>query len=172
MQNYLPKDFQSDNAGFSPRAIKEGIDNNLPKKFIPNARLIEAVIIKPAFNHWGDALKWNSWFRCSELNRLVGGDNRSYHPYALAIDLDLAHARYGDVADLGEWCASNLYYDKVILEYHDPKDALSGWVHIQIRPFSYDEYKGKKDKKICRHLKQNRMEVYEKNFNMPYERVL
>ena len=87
------------------------------------------------------------------------------------------------MADLGEWCAHNLYYDKVILEYHQPADPLSGWVHIQIRPKSYDSYHDmlvddakhqqwlKKDSPAFL-SKENRMQVYEKTFNQPYERVM
>ncbi len=195
----LSPHFTSAQACYSDHAQQHGIDNHIPQKTLPHCKLLAEEILEPLWQHYRDNLLITSWYRAPRLNRAIGGAKNSYHRLGLAVDLKL---KQGDTADFGEYCAYNLYYDKLILEYYLPDKPNSGWVHIQIRADSYDDFAAH-DKgghregsdahvapplKIARGvkggiasdseayvaptLKINRMQVYEKNFNQPYERVL
>lgn len=98
-----------------------GIPNELPASLQENAdrqaRLLEdcRVLVGP--------LHVNSWYRCSAVNKAVGGEKTSYHQDALATDV----VPNGDVFKAFKMLvASGIEYDKIIYE-----KRKSEWIHIQ-----------------------------------------
>ena len=64
----------------------------------------------------------NSWYRCKELNKAVGGAKNSYHMSGLAVDI-----RWDK--DLLEYLKQKPQYDKLIIE----KAGKTKWIHIQFK---------------------------------------
>lgn len=76
----------------SETADRRGIDNKLPKKYLPNAqRLIERVL-DPLREAYGKPIRVNSGYRCEELNRAVGGSANSAHMKGCAADITAGSA--------------------------------------------------------------------------------
>lgn len=98
-----------------------GLDNNIPEALKPNAEK-QAALLEECRVFVGP-LRVNSWYRCSAVNKAVGGEKTSYHQDALATDV----VPKGDVFKAFKMLvASDLPYDKIIYEKRN-----SQWVHIQ-----------------------------------------
>ncbi len=128
---YLSDHFNIDEASKDSTAIRLGIENTPPKFIIPNLKLIAENILEPIRDEYGEPFSPQSWYRCAELNQLLGGKSNSLHRQGLAVDLELLG---WDNDDFAHWCAEFLDYDRIILEYHDAARPNSGWVHLQIVP--------------------------------------
>ena len=72
--------------------------------------------------YYGKPIYVNSWYRCKELNAVVGGEEKSKHLDGLAVDI-----RYDK--DLLEYLKQKPQYDKLILE----KAGKTKWLHIQFK---------------------------------------
>ena len=72
-------------------------------------------------------IKINSFFRCEELNKAIGGSTKSQHCQGRAIDIDDV---YGSVSNafMYYYIKDNLDFDQLIWEFgtdHNPD-----WVHV------------------------------------------
>jgi hypothetical protein len=92
--------------------------------------------LQPVRDHFGMAVVISSGYRCPLLNKEVSKSQNSQHLYGLAADFEIPGVSNRDIA---LWIQQNLVYDQLILEFHDPKDPNSGWVH-------------------CSYVNQNRLE--------------
>ena len=98
-----------------------GLDNNIPDALKDNAKR-QAELLEQCRVFVGP-LHVNSWYRCSAVNKAVGGEKTSYHQDALATDV----VPKGDVFNAFKMLvASDLPYDKIIFEHRH-----SDWLHIQ-----------------------------------------
>lgn len=68
-------------------AESRGIANVAGKVEMENLKRLVAVVLDPARERLGSAIRVNSGYRCAELNRAVGGARRSYHLQGRAADL-------------------------------------------------------------------------------------
>ena len=75
----------------------------------------------------GGAIKINSFFRCEELNKAIGGSSRSQHCQGRAIDIDDV---YGYVSNsyMYYYIKDNLDFDQLIWEFGT--DTEPDWVHV------------------------------------------
>lgn len=111
-----------DEATKSNTAIRLGIIN------IPNAEQLDAMKLvaltcfEPIRAWFGQPIKVNSFFRCPELNKAVGGSATSQHSRGEAIDMD-GGTRDANKA-IFDWAKANLVFDQIINEYD------YSWVHI------------------------------------------
>ena len=114
----------------SDTAIRKGINNN------PNAEQIEKLkdlcenILQPVRDHYG-RVKVTSGFRSSELCLAIGSSVNSQHAKAEAADFECMGT---DNAELADWINKNLDYDQLILEFYDPSEPNSGWIHCSYVP--------------------------------------
>ena len=114
----------------SDTAIRKGINNN------PNAEQIEKLkalcenILQPVRDHFG-RVKVTSGFRSSELCVAIGSSVNSQHAKAEAADFECMGT---DNAELADWINKNLDYDQLILEFYDPSEPNSGWIHCSYVP--------------------------------------
>lgn len=116
-------------ATFSDTAARLGIDNAPDEHTIINMKIVADKCFEPARRWFRNPIKVNSFYRCYELNKAVGGSATSQHCKGEAIDMN-AGTRLENKRLL-EWCKANLIYDQLINEY--PNDEGPAWVHISFR---------------------------------------
>lgn len=110
----------------SQTALRLGIDNQpSPAQLLALADL-SINILEPVRRHFGPFTP-NSCFRSAALNRAIGGAPRSQHMKGEAADIKLPGIT--NVA-LGKWIVAELFFDQLIIEFHDPDAPHAGWVHI------------------------------------------
>jgi hypothetical protein len=114
----------------SDTAIRLGIDNN------PNADQIEKLkalcenILQPVRDHFG-RVKVTSGFRSVDLCVAIGSSVNSQHAKAEAADFEVIGTSNAELAD---WIYSNLEPDQLILEFFEPSEPNSGWIHCSWVP--------------------------------------
>jgi len=109
---------------FSETGTRLGIDNTPPAALHANIRR-QAELMERVRYLLNERVFISSWYRCSPLNKLIGGSPTSAHVHGLACDfvspfgtpLDICRAIARHVADLG--------VDQLIHEF-------GRWVHIAL----------------------------------------
>lgn len=111
----------------SSTATRLGIDNT-PKndEIIVNLTNLCCNILQPVRTHFGRVVTINSGYRGPELNKAIGSKSTSQHCKGEAADFEIIGLSNSELA---KWVYKNLDFDQIILEFHDPSDPNSGWVH-------------------------------------------
>ena len=111
----------------SVTAIRRGIDNTPNDEQLNNMVLLAEKVFEPLRAWVGGPIKINSFFRCPQLNKAIGGSAKSQHCHGQAIDID---DTYGKVAnsEMYNYIKKNLDFDQMIWEFGD--DDNPAWVHI------------------------------------------
>lgn len=99
-----------------------GIINEPNEQAIVNLKAVAEKVFQKCRDHFGKPLKVNSGFRCSAVNRAVGGASTSQHITGQALDLDFGNA--ADNKALFDYIRLNLVFDQVINEDN------YAWVHV------------------------------------------
>lgn len=102
--------------------------NNTPDDYqITNMVNIGINVFEPLRKYVGGPIRINSFYRCEELNRAIGGSSRSQHCEGRAIDLDdtLGHKTN---AEMYRYIKDNLSFDQLIWEFGD--DNNPDWIHV------------------------------------------
>ena len=118
----------SDKEGvYSITAIRRGIDNTPDEEQLVNMKLLALKVFEPVRIYTSGPVKINSFFRCPELNKAIGGSSKSQHCQGQAIDID---DTFGHVtnADMYNYIKNNLDFDQLIWEFGD--DDNPDWVHV------------------------------------------
>jgi hypothetical protein len=111
----------------SNTALRRGIDNTPNRYEQTNMEVTAKKIFEPLREWVGGPIKINSFYRCEELNRSIGGSSRSQHCQGRAIDLDDTFG-YKTNAEMFEYIRNNLSFDQLIWEFGD--DNNPAWVHV------------------------------------------
>jgi zinc D-Ala-D-Ala carboxypeptidase len=100
----------------SVTALRLGIDNTPNEYQLQNMELIAEKVFEPLRKAVGGPIKINSFFRCEDLNKAIGGD----------ID-----DNYGYMSnnDMYKYIKQNLDFDQLIFEFPDDKGNPS-WIHV------------------------------------------
>ena len=111
----------------STTAIRRGIDNVPNDEQLGNMVLLAEKVFEPLRAWVGGPIKINSFFRCPQLNKAIGGSTKSQHCHGQAIDID---DTYGKVAnsEMYNYIKNNLDFDQMIWEFGD--DDNPAWVHV------------------------------------------
>lgn len=111
----------------SNTARRLGIANTPDDYQVGNMELIANKIFQPLREWVKGPIRVNSFFRCEELNRAIGGSSRSQHCEGRAIDLDdtFGHATN---AEMFKYIKDNLNFDQLIWEFGDEKNP--DWIHV------------------------------------------
>jgi hypothetical protein len=111
----------------STTARRLGIDNTPDGYEIGNMELLAKKIFQPLREWVGGPIRVNSFYRCEELNRAIGGSSRSQHCEGRAIDLDdtCGHATN---AEMFNYIKENLSFDQLIWEFGDEENP--DWIHV------------------------------------------
>ena len=111
----------------SATALRLGIEN-VPNEYeLQNMEMVAKKVFEPLREAVDAPIKINSFFRCEELNKAIGGSTKSQHCQGRAIDIDDV---YGNVSNafMYYYIKDNLDFDQLIWEFgtdHNPD-----WVHI------------------------------------------
>ena len=112
----------------SVTALRLGIDNTPNDYQLQNMELIAKNVFEPLRKAVGGAIKINSFFRCEDLNKAIGGSSRSQHCQGRAIDID---DNYGYMSnnDMYKYIKENLDFDQLIFEFPD-ENGNASWIHV------------------------------------------
>ena len=111
----------------SATALRLGIEN-IPNEYqLQNMEMVAKKVFEPLREAVDAPIKINSFFRCEELNKAIGGSSKSQHCQGRAIDIDDI---YGHVSNafMYYYIKDNLDFDQLIWEFgtdHNPD-----WVHV------------------------------------------
>ena len=131
MDYRISKHFWYSEIGKSAYATRNKIPNTPPKTVVENATALALNILDPLREFLGSALEPQSWYRSPALNFAIGGSKTSQHVKGEAVDIEhhsVSNYRLAEI--INEICPS---YDQLILEFYNPKDPRSGWVHVSCK---------------------------------------
>lgn len=110
----------------SDTATKYKIDNTSNGDTRTNLIKLIELLLDPIRTKWGKPIKVNSGYRCSKLNRIVGGVSTSQHVLGEAADITVGSSE--ENKRLFEMIISmNILFDQLILE-----DG-GKWIHISLK---------------------------------------
>lgn len=107
-------------------ALRLGINNDLPDELLQNAISVAENILEPVRKHYGKSIAPSSWYRSKALNKATGGSLTSDHCFGCAVDFEVIGVPNLEVA---KFIRDNLNFKQLILEYYNPTQINSGWVH-------------------------------------------
>lgn len=141
----------------SDTAIKNGIDNTSNGEVRKNIIHLIEDLLDRVRGKWGHPITVNSGYRCSRLNRMVGGVHNSQHVLGEAADItagnpDKNRLLYELIVDMMK---EGLLFDQLILEDN------AKWIHISL-----------KWKEINKNRKQLLVATRGKNGKMYYTKYL
>lgn len=117
--------FTWEEAARSQTATKRGIDNSLPSGLRVNVQRV-ADEMERVRKLLGDMpLKINSWYRCPELNKAIGGSPKSAHMKGLAVDFEPLHMTNAEAFKL--IAHSDVDFDQLI---HERTRSGADWIHL------------------------------------------
>jgi zinc D-Ala-D-Ala carboxypeptidase len=134
----------------SNTATRLGIDNTPSAYELSNMGILCDHIFEPLRQWVGGPIKINSFFRCEELNRAIGGSSRSQHCQGRAIDLDDTFGHKTN-AEMFQYIRENLNFDQIIWEFGD--ETNPDWVHVSF--ISESENRGRALKAVREDGKTN-----------------
>ena len=108
-------------------AMRRGIDNIPNGEQLANMELLAKKVFEPLREWVSGPIKINSFFRCPELNKAIGGSSKSQHCKGQAIDIDDTFRVVAN-SDMYNYIKENLDFDQLIWEFGD--DENPNWVHV------------------------------------------
>ena len=111
----------------SNTATRRGIDNTPNNEQLDCMEKIADEIFEPLRAYVGGPIKINSFFRCPELNKAIGGSSKSQHCKGQAMDIDDTFGRCTN-AEMYHFIKKHLDFDQMIWEFGD--DDNPNWVHV------------------------------------------
>ena len=136
----------------SNTATRLGINNTPDDYQVSNMVNIAINLFEPLREFVGGPIKINSFFRCEDLNRAIGGSSRSQHCEGRAIDLDDTFGHKTN-AEMFNYIKDNLDFDQLIWEFGN--DNNPDWVHVSF--ISLDENRGR----VIKAVKENGKTSYQ-----------
>jgi len=125
--NKISKHISYKEATRSATALRLGIDNKPNEYQLQNMEMVAKKVFEPLREAVNAPIKINSFYRCEELNKAIGGSSKSQHCQGRAIDIDDI---YGNVSNayMYYYIKDNLDFDQLIWEFgtNDSPD----WVHV------------------------------------------
>ena len=123
----LSKNFVLSEITRSNTAKRLGIDNEPTKKDLENLQRIVTNILQPLRNHLGP-IRISSGYRSKELNRAIGGSNKSQHSKGEAVDIQFWKEGQMCNKEVYDWIIDNaVEFDQMINEFD------FSWIHISLK---------------------------------------
>ena len=122
----LSENFTLDELTKSQEAIRFGIPNEPNDEHITNLILLCKNILQPVRNYFKIPVSISSGYRSWQLCEAIGSSSGSQHTKGQAADFELFGIHNREVSD---WIVKNTDYDQCILEFWNPNDPNSGWIH-------------------------------------------
>mgnify|MGYP003139867827 CR=1 FL=1 len=111
----------------SNTATRLNIINEPNEEQLKNMKLLAEKVFEPLRKEVGGPIKVNSFFRCPELNKAIGGSKTSQHCHGQAIDIDDTFGHKSN-AEMYYFIKSELDFDQMIWEFGTDKNP--DWVHV------------------------------------------
>lgn len=126
----LSKNFSLKELTASQTAARKGINNNPNEDQMDKLKALCENVLQPVRDHFGKVVTVSSGFRSVELCLAIGSSANSQHAKGEAADFEI----YGlSNAVLCKWIADNVDFDQMILEFHNPDEPNSGWIHCSYK---------------------------------------
>jgi uncharacterized protein YcbK (DUF882 family) len=126
----ISKHISIEEATFSQKAIDNKISNLPNDEQLENMQYVAENLFEKVRNWYGKPIRINSFFRCAEVNKLVGGSGTSQHCKGQAIDIS-AGSKVENKKLFEYIKSSGLEFDQLIYEYGDSTGPQ--WVHISLK---------------------------------------
>ena len=110
----------------SQTAVRKGIDNKPTLDHIENLTELCTQVLEPTRRNFGKPMVISSGYRSEELCEAIGSSKNSQHAKGQAADFEMFGV---DNKELAKYIKNNLVFDQLILEFYNPDDPSSGWVH-------------------------------------------
>ena len=110
----------------SQTATRKGIDNKPTLDLIENLTELCTQVLEPTRRNFGKPMVISSGYRSEELCEAIGSSKNSQHAKGEAADFEMFGV---DNKELAKYIKNNLVFDQLILEFYNPDDPTSGWVH-------------------------------------------
>ena len=123
----LSKNFSLAELTKSQTATRMGLDNNPSMDEQENLRLLCERVLQPVRDHFNHTVTVTSGYRNAILSRKIGSSDKSQHCKGEAADFEIFGTPNNEVSD---GIKENLMFDQLILEYYEPGQPNSGWVHV------------------------------------------
>ena len=114
---------------YSPTAIHAGIDQeeHLDHNAVSRITSLVIKVLQPIRDHFNHVVTISSGYRNEILSRKIGSSSNSQHCKGEAADFEIFGTPNNEVSD---WIKENLMFDQLILEYFEPGQPNSGWIHV------------------------------------------
>ena len=122
----LSKHFTLEEFEKSQTATRKGIDNKPTLDHIENLTELCTQVLEPTRRNFGKPMVISSGYRSEELCEAIGSSKNSQHAKGEAADFEMFGV---DNKELAKYIKNNLVFDQLILEFYNPDDPSSGWVH-------------------------------------------
>ena len=122
----LSKNFSLAEMTKSQTATRKGIDNKPSTEHVENLIHLAETVLQPVREHFGKPVAISSGYRSPALCEAIGSSSKSQHAKGEAADFEIPGV---DNMQLATWINKNTNFDQLILEYYEPGDPNSGWVH-------------------------------------------
>ena len=116
---------------YSDTAVRLGIDNTPNDEILKNLQLVTQHILEEVRNYFDKPVKVTSGYRSEKLCLAIGSKPTSQHVLGQAVDFEVIGIPNQVVSD---WIVNNLDFDQCILEFWNPNQYNSGWVHCSYKP--------------------------------------
>jgi hypothetical protein len=126
----LSKNFSLAEMTKSQTAIRMGLANNPSEAQVENLRILCERVLQPVRDHFGKVVTVSSGYRNAILSRKIGSSEKSQHCKGEAADLEIFGVPNNETSD---WIKENLMFDQLILEYYEPGQPNSGWIHVSYK---------------------------------------
>ena len=110
----------------SQTATRKGINNEPSTAHVENLIHLAETVLQPVRDHFGKPVVISSRYRSPELCEAIGSSTKSQHARGEAADFEIMGV---DNMQLAMWINKNTDFDQLILEFYEPGDPNSGWVH-------------------------------------------
>lgn len=122
----LSEHFTLDEFTASQTAARRGIDNTPCQAAIDNLKRL-CVLLEQVRMLFGKPVSISSGYRCSQLNMMIGGQEKSQHVLGCAADFNIQGVSLNDI--ISAIIANDLPFDQIIHEF-------DSWVHISVPSYS------------------------------------
>ena len=114
----------------SETATRKGINNNPNEDNIENLQRLCDHVLQPVRDHFGKVVSVSSGYRSPELCVKIGSSMKSQHAKGQAADFEIFGVPN---AELAKYIIDNIDFDQLILEFHNPEEPNSGWIHCSYK---------------------------------------
>ena len=121
----------------SQTAIYKGIDNTPNDEELANMKYIAENIFEKVRGKFNCPIAISSFFRCTKLNKAIGGSSSSQHCKGEAMDLDADVFGITTNKRIFDFIRKNLEFDQLIWEFGT--DNNPDWVHVSLKKNGYNK---------------------------------